>query len=75
MHAYNCTVHDTTGISPYYIIFSLEPRLPVDVTFGTNVDAQASHSYTDFMKKVKDRLDHAFDFVNRNSNYSQGKPS
>ena len=32
--AYNFTRNAATGLSPYYLLFIREPRLPVDVEFG-----------------------------------------
>jgi hypothetical protein len=72
VHAYNCTTHETTGVSPYLIMFGREPRLPIDIMYGIG-NSDSTSSYTDYVGKLKERLSHAFELVAKQSKTSQKK--
>ncbi len=38
VYAYNTTVHGSTGMSPYYLLFGCEPKLPVDFLLNNQLE-------------------------------------
>ena len=36
-HAYNCTMSQTTGFSPFFLMFGRFPKIPIDVEFGVTL--------------------------------------
>ena len=65
VHAYNCTKNNTTGFSPYYLMFGRKPRLPIDLVFGTcsaELRGNTSHKY---VKDLEHRLKWAYKTANQ----------
>ena len=60
MHAYNCSIHSSTGYSPYYVFFGRHPRLPVDLAFGIDLDASKRKSPRQYVREMKSRLQEAY---------------
>lgn len=54
-HAYNCTRHDSTGFSPYYLMFGRQPKLPIDILFNLWDDSR-DVEYCDYVEKLRERL-------------------
>ena len=61
VHAYNATRHDSTGFSPYFLMFGRHPRLAIDAYLGlqSSDDSNAS-SREHYANKLKRRLSYAY---------------
>ena len=58
VHAYNCLPHETTGYSPYELMFGRSPRLPVDEEFGLIPQGDTEESYSEYINKLHERLEY-----------------
>jgi hypothetical protein len=69
VHAYNCTRHESTGVSPYFLIFGRPPRLPIDLAFGINKESK--QPVETYLKNLHDRLTHAYQLATEASRNAQ----
>ncbi len=68
-HAYNAAVHDSTGYSPYYLMFGRHPRLAIDAFLGLPSGSTVS-SQEDYAEKLKARLTTAYELARGKSKIS-----
>ena len=74
VHAYNCMRQDTTGVSPYFLMFGREPRLPIDITFGLDrLDRGNQPSMTKYIENMKQRLKRSYDLASASAQKAQGR--
>ncbi|XP_068118921.1 uncharacterized protein [Hyperolius riggenbachi] len=61
VHAYNSTKHDSTGHSPYLLMFGREARLPVDLAFGISPDDTSITSHKGYVDRLRRNLKTAYE--------------
>ena len=66
VHAYNCRIHESTGYSPFYLFFGHQPRLPIDLVFGIDLDKGRGGSPSQYIKALKESLKKAYDLARNN---------
>jgi len=73
VHAYNCTRHDSTGFTPYELMFGRRPRLAIDAVLGLIGELEQPQEYSEYIEKLKTRLDHAYNLASNAAKSSQQK--
>lgn len=65
-HAYNCTRHDSTGYTPYLLMYGRHPRLPIDLAFGLS-ESDEPCEYSEYVQTLQDSLAYAYEKANEMS--------
>ena len=69
IHACNCTRHETTGFSPFYLMFGRSPRLQIDLLFDLDNSPQQG-DYQDYVRTWQAGMKQAYDIASRNATKS-----
>lgn len=72
-HAYNATEHDSTGYAPFYLMFGRHPRLAIDAFLGLKQEPAKPKNHQDFVDKLKQRLDYAYNRASVETKKAAGK--
>ena len=62
VHVCNCTKHETTRFSPYFLLFGREPRMAIDLLLPPS-DAEPAKSYSTYIADLRRRMQHAQEVV------------
>ena len=71
--AYNSSVQSTTGYFPFFLMFGLEARLPIDLIYNLNGEQEetADKSYSTYVNKQREQFAEAYEKVRQNVSQKQ----
>ena len=56
VHAYNCTHNSGRSISPYFLMYSRQPQLPIDVTLRISPKPIATSTCSKYIQKLREHI-------------------
>lgn len=73
VHAYNCTRNETTGYTPYELMFGRSPRLPIDLAFGLPMSEEMHQPHSQYVQSLKSRLKESYSIASKNAAKAAGR--
>lgn len=70
VHAYNSMRQETTGQSPFFLMFGREPKLPVDIIFNTN-DQDNPGTLRKYIANLKLKLENSYKLAKESTEKAQ----
>lgn len=72
VHGYNCEGNETTGYSPFFLLFGHQPRFPVDVIFDSS-QPRCRCSYPQYVETWQKAMSEACELADQKVNLSASK--
>ena len=69
VHAYNCTRNDSTGYSPFFLLFGRHPRLPIDLIFRSS-SPRTNKNYPQYVSEWRKAMQEAYQVARQKSTQS-----
>jgi hypothetical protein len=73
VHAYNCSRSDATGVSPFYMMFGRNARLPADLMMGVEPDQRVYSDHQKYVKDLRERLEYAYNRANQQDDNTKAR--
>ena len=68
VHAYSCTKNETTGYSPFLLLFGRHPTLPIDLIFQKLQPSKRKCTYSQYVTQWKTRTEEVYKLAKKMSN-------
>ena len=70
-NGYHCLKHESTGYSPFYLMFGRSPRLPIDLALGCSYNVEDETNYSKYVSDLRNRLQYAYGLATDNVSKAQ----
>lgn len=65
VYFYNATIHASTGMSPFFLMFGREPKLPADLLLSLQSGSTQDGSIDEWVRSHQKKLKQSYEIANR----------